>query len=82
VASSIRIRCLVLAIHLDGGLTGFDLQDHLATAHPRLPIVFITAHDDAFTQDRARRTGAIACLIKPFRTETLLAAINRALDQP
>jgi FixJ family two-component response regulator len=77
-----QISCLVLDIHLDGELTGFDLQERLATAHPRIPIIFITAHDDVFTRERARRTGAIACLTKPFRTETLLATINRALDQP
>ena len=77
-----QIRCLVLDIHLGGGLTGFDLQERLATAYPRIPVIFITAHDDAPTRDRARRTGAIDYLTKPFRTEALLAAINRALDQP
>ncbi len=77
-----QIRCLVLDIHLDGGLTGFDLQERLATAHPRIPVIFITAHDDAPTRDRARKTGAIDYLTKPFPTEALLAAINRALDQP
>jgi FixJ family two-component response regulator len=51
-----RIRCLVLDIDLGGGLTGFDLQELLATAHPRLPIIFITALDDALTRSgRGRR---------------------------
>jgi FixJ family two-component response regulator len=81
VGSLDQIRCLILDIHL-GGLTGFDLQERLATAYPRLPIIFITALDDAPTRKRARRTGAIDYLTKPFRTEALLAAINRALDQP
>jgi FixJ family two-component response regulator len=76
-----QIRCLVLDIHLDG-LTGFDLQELLATAHPQIPIIFITAHDDPLTRERVRRTGAIDYLTKPFQKEALVAAINRALNQP
>ena len=76
-----QINCLVLDIHL-GGLNGFDLQEPVAATHPRIPTIFITAFDDAPTRERARRTGAIDYLTKPFRTEALIAAINRALDQP
>jgi FixJ family two-component response regulator len=77
-----QIRCLVLDIDLGGGLTGFDLQHLLATAHPRLPIILITALDDALTRERARKTGAVDHLTKPFQKGALIAAINRALDQP
>ena len=75
-----RLRCLILDIHL-GGLSGFDLQQRLAATHPRIPIIFITALDDALTRERARRTGAVDYLRKPFDEQALITAINRALDQ-
>lgn len=75
-----QINCLVLDIHL-GGLNGFDLQERVTTTHPEIPIIFITALDDALARERARQTGAVDYLSKPFGSKTLLAAINRALDQ-
>jgi FixJ family two-component response regulator len=75
-----QINCLVLDIHL-GGLNGFDLQERVAGTHPEIPIIFITALADALTRERARRTGAVDYLNKPFASKTLLAAINRALDR-
>ncbi len=70
--------CLVLDVHL-GGLSGLDLQERLIAAGRRIPAVFITAHDDAVTRERARRIGAIDYLRKPFNDESLLAGINRAI---
>ncbi|HZN49568.1 MAG TPA: response regulator, partial [Methylomirabilota bacterium] len=72
--------CLVLDVHL-GGLSGFELHERLVAAGRRIPVVFITAHDDAATQDRARRAGAVEYLRKPFDDESLIAGINRALGQ-
>ena len=72
--------CLVLDVHL-GGLSGFELHERLVAAGRRIPVVFITAHDDAATQDRARRAGAVEYLRKPFDDESLIAGINRALSQ-
>ena len=72
--------CLVLDIHL-GGMTGFELQEHLAAGGSRLPIIFITAHDDLPTRERARRSGAVTYLRKPFDDAALLEAIARATGQ-
>jgi FixJ family two-component response regulator len=71
--------CLVLDVHLSG-LSGLDLQEQLLASGRRIPVVFITAHDDAATRERARRAGAIDYLRKPFNDESLLAGIRRALD--
>ena len=70
--------CLVLDIHL-GGMTGFELQAHLAAAGSHVPIIFITAHDDLATRERAGRAGAVAYLPKPFDEAVLLGAIDRAI---
>jgi FixJ family two-component response regulator len=76
--SAARTSCLVLDIHL-GGMSGFDLQQHLVAAGMQIPTIFITAADDAATRKRAR-SGA-AYLRKPFREHALLGAIHEALEQ-
>ena len=68
--------CLVLDVHL-GGMSGFDLQQHLVTAGVPIPTVFITAHDDPVTRERAR--SGLAYLQKPFREDALIGAIQQAL---
>jgi two-component system, LuxR family, response regulator FixJ len=70
------VDCLVLDIHLDG-LSGFDIQERLARRQPATPIVFITAHDDPGTRDRAQR--AAQYLRKPFDESSLVQAITSAL---
>jgi len=72
-------RCLVLDIHL-GRLSGFDLHDRLTAAGLAIPTIFITAHDDAPTRERARRAGAVGYLRKPFDDDALIASVERALS--
>jgi FixJ family two-component response regulator len=71
--------CLVLDVHL-GGLSGFELHDELVASGARIPVVFITAHDDPMTRERARRAGAVDYLRKPFDEESLIGAVRRAID--
>jgi FixJ family two-component response regulator len=73
-----RTACLVLDIQLDG-VSGFDLQERLAAGGAGIPIVFITAHDDAPTRARVRRAGVAAYLPKPFDEHALLDAIRSAV---
>jgi FixJ family two-component response regulator len=73
---STRTTCLVLDIYLDG-MDGFELQEQLAADRVAIPIIFMTAHDDATTRDRIRRSGAAGFLAKPFDGEVLLEAIRR-----
>ena len=74
------IDCLVVDVHL-GGLSGLDLQDDLVSAGSSIPIIFITAHDDGATRERARRGGAVEYLTKPFDEEALIDAIQRAIGR-
>jgi FixJ family two-component response regulator len=74
-----RTACLVLDIHLDG-MSGFQLSEQLAEDRTAIPIIFITAHDDALTRERVGRAGVAAYLPKPFDEQALLGAIARAVD--
>jgi FixJ family two-component response regulator len=65
--------CLVLDVHMDE-LSGFDLHDRL-----KVPIVFITGHDDGATLDRIQKSRAVGHLRKPFDRATVLAMIHRAV---
>ena len=73
-----RAACLVLDIHLNG-MSGFDLQERLAADEVDVPIIFISAHDDAPTRERIERSGAAAHLWKPVEEHALLGAIRRAI---
>lgn len=70
--------CVVLDMYMPA-MNGLEVQADLATHHPGLPIVFITAHDDAAAEQRAMAAGATAFLHKPFTEQQLLAAIALAI---
>jgi len=73
-----RSLCIVLDIHLPG-MSGLALRQRLVALGVRVPIVFITARDGANV-----RSQVAACasdyLVKPFPSEALVAAVNRALE--
>jgi FixJ family two-component response regulator len=69
----------VLDVHLRG-LSGFDLQDLLEASGRSIPIVFITAHDDAATRERVEQSGQVY-LRKPVDENCLLGAITSLLNQ-
>jgi FixJ family two-component response regulator len=66
---------LVLDVQMPG-MTGLELQKHLADTGVAIPIVFITAHEDNQAHAKAMAAGAVAFLQKPFEDFTLLDAIN------
>ena len=74
-----RTACLVLDIYLDG-MSGFELSEQLAEDRTAIPIIFITAHDDAPTRERVRRASVAAYLPKPFDEQALLDAIAGAIN--
>jgi FixJ family two-component response regulator len=72
--------CLVLDVSLPG-VNGLELQQKLAEAGVRIPIIFITGHGDIPMTVKAMKTGAVEFLTKPFVDEDLLNAIQQAFDR-
>ncbi|MHB8066756.1 MAG: response regulator transcription factor [Desulfobaccales bacterium] len=72
--------CLVLDMRLPG-LSGLDLQEELARAGIRLPIIFLTAHGSVPLSVKAMKAGAADFLEKPVEDQTLLDAVYQALER-
>jgi len=70
--------CLVLDVHLPG-MTGFELYDRLAAAHPSCPVIFMTGYDEPAARTRSLEAKAVAYLVKPFAGKELLESIGHAI---
>jgi FixJ family two-component response regulator len=70
--------CVVLDVRLPG-LSGLDVQQLMVRTGRAIPIVFITGHGDVPMSVEAMKSGAVEFLLKPFRDQQLLDAIQRAL---
>jgi FixJ family two-component response regulator len=73
-----RTACAILDMKLPG-MSGLDLQQRLIATPTPIPIVFVSAHDEATMQANALRAGAVAFLRKPFDNRTLLDALSRSI---
>ena len=72
--------CILLDLRMPGA-SGFDLQQSLAQMEERLPIIFLTGHGDIPASVRAMKAGAVDFLTKPVKRETLLRAVQNALER-
>jgi FixJ family two-component response regulator len=71
--------CLVLDVRLPG-LSGLELQKRTIEAGIEIPIIFITGYGDIPMTVNAMKAGAVEFLVKPFRDQDLLDAIQKALE--
>ena len=70
--------CVVLDVQMPG-MNGLEVQERLVSSGNRLPVIFITAHDEAGVRDRALAAGAVAFLRKPFNDESFITTLHLAL---
>jgi DNA-binding NtrC family response regulator len=59
---------------------GMDLIDIIKKIDAKLPIIIITAYGTLETAEEAVQKGAYDFITKPFRKETILITIRRALE--
>lgn len=71
--------CLIIDIQLPG-ITGLELQEKLAGADHRVPIVFVSARGTNANREKAIRQGAAGFLSKPFRRDELLSIVGAAIQ--
>lgn len=76
-----HIDCLILDIRL-GTMTGFDVARQVAAEFSRVPIIFMTAHDEPRTRALAAEVGCVAYLRKPFSAQALVEAIGQSKSPP
>ncbi len=70
--------CLIVDVQLPG-MSGLQLQSHLAAAGRHIPIIFITSSEDERSRALARQLGALNVLGKPSGDQTLLKQIRLIL---
>ena len=72
--------CIVLDVRLPG-ISGLELQTELATGDIKIPIIFMTGHGDIPMTVKAMKAGAFEFLLKPFRDQDMLDAVQLALKR-
>lgn len=66
----------LLDIHIRGDMDGVGLAEHID-----VPVVFVTAHADVATLERASRTAPFGYVLKPFDERELQATLEIALSR-
>ena len=73
------IACLIVDIRMPK-MSGLELQGRLKQEESNLPIIFITAFDDAEVRAKAMKEGAVEFLAKPFNHQLLLKLLRDTIN--
>lgn len=73
-----RASCLIADMRMSG-MSGLELQNHLVAAGTPIPTILITAFPNQRDRERAKKSGIIGYLAKPFAEFELLACIDVSL---
>ncbi len=69
---------VLMDIHLGTGIDGIDAADRIRTDFD-IPVIFLTAHSDHATLERAKRSKPFGYVLKPFGDKDLQTAIEMAV---
>jgi FixJ family two-component response regulator len=73
------VACLVLDLKMNG-LSGIDVVHALTLKDRKFPVICMSAHWDEATLAESSRYEPFECLRKPFVGESLLSAVESALN--
>jgi PAS domain S-box-containing protein len=71
---------VLMDIRLEGEMDGITTGDEIYH-RLKIPVVYLTAHSDEFTLERATKTDPFGYIIKPFRSQSLQSTIKVALQR-
>jgi FixJ family two-component response regulator len=74
-----RAACLIVDIRMPK-MSGLELQARLKQEERKVPIIFVTAFDDAEIRAQAMNEGAAGFLVKPFDHHLLLKMLRGIVD--
>ena len=72
-----NVACIVLDINLKDG-SGIELRRGLKAAGIYVPVIYMTANDNAAVRAAALQSGCLAYLEKPFSAKSLIEPLKRA----
>jgi len=75
-----KAACLIVDIRMPK-MSGLELQASLKQDECNVPIIFITAFDDAEIRAQATKDGAVEFLVKPFDHQRLLKMLHGTLNR-
>ena len=71
--------CIIMDMRMPG-MTGLDLLKKLASRKIRIPVIVVSAYDDASIRGLAHEFGAVAFFKKPVDDQALIDAIHWATE--
>ena len=71
---------VLMDIHLKGNKDGIETALHIRDTY-HLPVVFVTAHADKATLERARQTEPFGYIVKPISALSLTSTVEMALHK-
>jgi PAS domain S-box-containing protein len=77
-AKELQPDIILMDITLKGSMDGFEVAAAI-TAQQDIPIIFLTAHSDEVTLERARHTDAFGYILKPFDERDVRTSVEMAL---
>jgi two-component system chemotaxis response regulator CheY len=65
-------------------VNGIDMLRRIrsGTVHPQVPVVMLTTEDDPGLIEQARAAGAKAWIVKPFKSEAVVATVRKVVGDP
>ena len=80
LANEMEPTLVLMDIRLKGRTDGISAAAAIRKRH-QIPVIFITAHSDPVTVERAKQVDPAGYLIKPFTEQELVVAIQMALHR-
>ncbi len=72
--------CVLLDVRMPG-MSGLELQEHLAAERVKVPVIILTAYADVPMAVRAMHAGVFDFFEKPFDRHRLIDRVRQAIDK-